>query len=160
MRRPKKKVHHDEEHGKTKKIAVSDFSFSKLCHRDFCETFSENFVFLKKMKNAKIVFFSPYVRSNCAPFPESKNKFEGCVAKLFPISSTWKCPNFPYGPLIGCKFDRSKFDHFDRAKIRKKDRFSRLQQNRRFCFAIFSVKNASTEKTEYTTTISAEKGKR
>ena len=36
----KKGVYHDDRHGKTKKIAVSDFSFSKLCHRDFCETFS------------------------------------------------------------------------------------------------------------------------
>ena len=33
-------VYHDEQHGKTKKIAISDFLFSKLCHRDFCETFS------------------------------------------------------------------------------------------------------------------------
>ena len=40
------KVHHDKEHGKTKKMAVSDFSFSKLCHRDFCKTFSEIFNFL------------------------------------------------------------------------------------------------------------------
>ena len=36
----KNRVHHDEEHGKTKKMAVSDFSFLKLCHRDFCKTFS------------------------------------------------------------------------------------------------------------------------
>ena len=33
-------------------------------------------------------------------------------------------------------------------------------QNRRFCFAIFSVKNASTEKTEYTMTKSTEKRRR
>ena len=39
-------------------------------------------------------------------------------------------------------------------------RFFEKTKNRQFCFAIFSVKNASTEKTEYTTTISAEKGKR
>ena len=36
----------------------------------------------------------------------------------------------------------------------------KLSKNRRFCFAIFSVKNASTEKTEYTTATSAEKGRR
>ena len=36
----KKGVHHGDERGKRKKIAVSDFSFSKLCHRDFCKTFS------------------------------------------------------------------------------------------------------------------------
>ena len=30
--------------------------------------------------------------------------------------------------------------------------FFQKSRNRRFCFAIFSVKNASTEKTEYTTT--------
>merc|ERR1711888_197247 len=35
--------------------------------------------------------------------------------------------------------------------------FFQKSKNRRFCFAIFSVKNASTEKTEYTTTIRAEK---
>ena len=40
-------VHHDEEHGKMKKIAVSDFSFSKLCHRDFRKTFSEIFAILE-----------------------------------------------------------------------------------------------------------------
>ena len=66
-------VHHDEERGKTKKIAVSDFSLSKLCHRDFRETFSEIFIFWEKMKNAKIAIFSPYVRPNCGPFPKSKN---------------------------------------------------------------------------------------
>ena len=33
-------VHHDDQRGKTNKIAISDFSFSKLCHRDFCKTFS------------------------------------------------------------------------------------------------------------------------
>ena len=33
-------VYHDEQRGKTKKIAISDFLFSKLCHRDFCKTFS------------------------------------------------------------------------------------------------------------------------
>ena len=33
-------------------------------------------------------------------------------------------------------------------------------KNTRFCFAIFSVKNVSTEKTEYTTTNSAEKQRR
>ena len=35
--------------------------------------------------------------------------------------------------------------------------FFQKNKNRRFCFAIFSVKNALTEKTEYTTTISTEK---
>ena len=39
-------------------------------------------------------------------------------------------------------------------------RFFEKTQNRRFCFAIFSMKNASTEKTEYTTTNSAEKRRR
>ena len=39
-------VCHSEEHGKMKKMAVSDFSFLKLCHRDFCKTFSEIFNFL------------------------------------------------------------------------------------------------------------------
>ena len=39
-------------------------------------------------------------------------------------------------------------------------RFFEKTQNRPFCFAFFSVKNASTKKTEYTTTISAEKGRR
>ena len=43
-------VHHDEQHGKSKKIATSVFSFSKLCHRDFCKTFSDIFNFLKKIK--------------------------------------------------------------------------------------------------------------
>ena len=33
-------VYHDEQRGKTNKIAISDFLFSKLCHRDFCKTFS------------------------------------------------------------------------------------------------------------------------
>ena len=75
----KKKVHHDDLRGKCKTIAVSDFSFSKLCHRDFCETCGTLLAFLKK------------------------------------------------------------------------------SQNRPFCFAIFSVKNASTEKIKYTTTICAEK---
>ena len=35
--------------------------------------------------------------------------------------------------------------------------FFQKSQNRRFCFAIFSMKNASTEKTKYTTTKSTEK---
>ena len=35
--------------------------------------------------------------------------------------------------------------------------FFQKSQNRRFCFAIFSMKNASTEKTKYTTTESTEK---
>ena len=39
-------VHHDEQRGKTKKMAVSDFSFLKLFYRDFCKTFSEIFNFL------------------------------------------------------------------------------------------------------------------
>ena len=48
-------VHHDDQRGKTKKIAVSDFSFSKLCHRDFCKTFSKIFVFWKKLKTGHFV---------------------------------------------------------------------------------------------------------
>ena len=75
-------VHHDEQRGKTKKIAISDFLFSKLCHRDFLRNIFIDFHFFEKT------------------------------------------------------------------------------QNRPFCFAFFSVKNASTEKMEYTTTISAEKGRR
>ena len=39
-------VHHDEQHGKSQKIATSVFSFPKLCHRYFCKTFSEIFNFL------------------------------------------------------------------------------------------------------------------
>ena len=44
----KNKVHHDEEHGKTNKMFISNFQFLKLCHGDFCKTFSEIFNFLKK----------------------------------------------------------------------------------------------------------------
>ena len=57
----KNRVHHDDQHGKTKKIAISDFSFSTLCHRDFCKTFSEIFNFLTPLhsQNAEEMDFCP-----------------------------------------------------------------------------------------------------
>ena len=54
----KNKVHHDDEHGKMKKMAVSDFLFSKLCHRNFCKTFSEISNFLKNKKNTNSVLLT------------------------------------------------------------------------------------------------------
>ena len=57
----KNRVHHGEECEKTKKIAVSDFSFSKLCHRDFCETCGTLLAFFKKVKTSDFVWqFSPW----------------------------------------------------------------------------------------------------
>ena len=32
----KQKLFYDNQHGKIKKIYISDFSFWKLCHRDLC----------------------------------------------------------------------------------------------------------------------------
>merc|ERR1711875_142895 len=50
--------------------------------------------------------------------------------------------------------------HFSWRKLRNKIAFFgffQKSQNRQFCFEIFSMKNASTEKTKYTTTKSTEK---
>ena len=43
------KLSHDDQHGKTKKMCISDFLFLKLHHRDFCQTCWEIF------KNHEIV---------------------------------------------------------------------------------------------------------
>ena len=51
----KNKVHHNEEHRKKNKLYISIFFlFLKLCHRDFCKTFSEIFNFFLKIKKQRI----------------------------------------------------------------------------------------------------------
>ena len=44
-------IYHDYKHGQVKKMYISEFSFLKICHRDFCQTYWEIF---KKQKNRKI----------------------------------------------------------------------------------------------------------
>ena len=52
-----KKFFYDNQHGKMKKIHVSDFLFWKLCHRDLCSTYWEIFEKHQFMKNTKIKNF-------------------------------------------------------------------------------------------------------
>merc|ERR1711872_962120 len=60
----KNKVHHNEEHGKMNKMYISNFQFLKLCHRDFCKTFSEIFNFLKKNRKRTNLLLLTQISSN------------------------------------------------------------------------------------------------
>ena len=66
---------------------------------------------------------------------------------VFPCYSSW-CTLFFLSKHFSWRKSRNKITCFD---------FFEKSRKRRFCFAIFSMKNASTEKTKYTTTKSMEK---
>ena len=83
------------------------------------------------------------------PFWGSMEKNEDYHLLQFLCSLSW-CTFFLSMPFSWRKV-RSKIIFFS---------FFKKSQNRRFCFAIFSMKNASTEKTEYTMTKNTEKRRR
>ena len=55
----KQKIFYDDEHGKMKKMYISDFWFWKLCHREFCQTYWEIFKNHEIMKNAHFLGHFP-----------------------------------------------------------------------------------------------------
>ena len=57
VRYGKQYISHDDQHGKMKKMYISNFGFWKLHHRDFCQTFWEIFKNHEIMKNMKIAHF-------------------------------------------------------------------------------------------------------
>ena len=73
------------------------------------------------------------------------------------LRKKWRLPS----SFFPCCFFLS--NHFSWGILRNKITFFgflKKSQNRHFCFAIFSMKNALTEKTKYTMTKSTEKQKR
>ena len=75
----------------------------------------------------------------------------------------WRCTFYSFFRALRCGvlcFFCQCIFHGENRKKTAFFAFFKKSQNRWFCFAIFSMKNASTEKTEYTTTKSTEKLRR
>ena len=122
-------VHHDEERGKTKKIAVSDFSFSKLCHRDFRKTFYEIFAILEFFNFFKKVKISENVSQKSLWQNFENEKSETAIFFIFPRCSSWCTPFF-------------RSTHFSPRKTQNKMvcfEFFQKNENLWKCFAKISV---------------------
>ena len=160
INRKKNRVHHNEEHGKMKKMAVSDFSFLKLCHRDFCKTFSEIFNFLTPLhsQNAEEMDFCTLGPLKLCNLWAWLNCFLGVYRKSLGVQNDWLRQ-----PLKMDATEKSVFLIFDPRFTLYFSLFSSFfqkSQNRWFCFMIFSMKNVSIEKMEYTTMNSTEKARK
>ena len=125
----KNRVHHDEEHGKTKKMAISDFSFSKLCHRDFCKTFSEIFNFFTPLhsQNAEEMDFCMLGPLKLCNLWAWLNCFLGVYGKSLGVQNDWlgqhlkmdatgkfffNSPHPPFCPVLFTFFQKVKTGNF------------------------------------------------
>ena len=120
------------------------FFSGRIFHREKRKTKWSVLSFFKKLK----IYENVLQKSQWQSYENKKS--EMTIFFLFPRWSSWYTPFF-------------RWTHFSPRKTQNKMvcfEFFQKSQNRRFCFMIFSMKNVSIKKMEYTRMNSMEKAKK